>query len=207
MEVSSHALDQNRIKGITFKIAVFTNITHDHLDYHKNFKNYLNVKKSFFDSLSAETFPSGYMDDKNSTKMLETTKAKKITYALKSMADFNCKVIEGHFDGMLLMINNFSVWVKLIGDFNAYNLLSVYAVAKLYRFADSDILTALSMLDSAEGRLQFLKNQNSIIGIVDYAHTEDALKNALITIKNLKTNSQKIVTIIGCGGNRINPQP
>jgi UDP-N-acetylmuramoyl-L-alanyl-D-glutamate--2,6-diaminopimelate ligase len=202
MEVSSHALHQERVADLSFDGGVFTNITNDHLDYHTTFSEYRDVKKSFFDSLSAETFALVNKDDKNSTKMLETTKAKKITYALKSMADFNCKVIEGHFDGMLLMINNFSVWVKLIGDFNAYNLLSVYAVAKLYRFSDSDILTALSMLDSAEGRLQFLKNQNSIIGIVDYAHTEDALKNALITIKNLKTNSQKLVTIIGCGGNR-----
>lgn len=202
MEVSSHALHQERVSDLSFNGGVFTNITNDHLDYHTTFSEYRDVKKSFFDSLSTDAFALVNKDDKNSTKMLETTKANKLTYALKSMADFSCKVIEGHFDGMSLMINKSSVWVKLIGDFNAYNLLSVFAVAKQYRFADSDILTALSMLDSADGRLQFLKNQNSIIGIVDYAHTEDALKNALITIKKLKKNSQKLVTIIGCGGNR-----
>ena len=202
MEVSSHSLNQKRVEGLNFSGAVFTNLTNDHLDYHNTFSEYRDVKKSFFDYLDKNAFALINKDDKNGKKMLEGTKANKLTYALKSMADYSCKLVEGHFDGMHLKINNLDVWVKLIGEFNAYNLLAVYAVAKQFDFEDSEILTALSVLKSAEGRFQFVKNQNSITGIVDYAHTEDALKNVLVTINKLKSSSQQLITIIGCGGNR-----
>lgn len=202
MEVSSHSLNQKRVEGLNFSGAVFTNLTNDHLDYHNTFSEYRDAKKSFFDYLDENAFALINKDDKNGKKMLEGTKANKLTYALKSMADYSCKLLEGHFDGMHLKINHLDVWVKLIGEFNAYNLLAVYAVAKQFDFEDSEILTVLSVLKSAEGRFQFVKNQNSITGIVDYAHTEDALKNVLVTINKLKSSSQQLITIIGCGGNR-----
>ena len=202
MEVSSHALTQGRVNGLHFSGGVFTNITQDHLDYHHTFSEYRDVKKSFFDSLNKDAFALVNKDDKNGSKMLEGTKAKKLSYALKSLANYRCKVLENQFEGMLLQINKVDVWVKLIGDFNAYNILAVYAVAKQFDFEDYEVLTALSMLNAAEGRFQFIRNEDAITGIVDYAHTDDALKNVLSTINTIRTNTESLITIVGCGGDR-----
>ena len=202
MEVSSHALSQGRVNVLVFCGGVFTNITQDHLDYHHTFSEYRDVKKSFFDSLNKDAFALVNKDDKNGSKMLEGTKAKKISYALKSLANYRCKVLENQFEGMLLQINKVDVWVKLIGDFNAYNILAVYAVAKQFDFEDYEVLTALSMLHAAEGRFQFIRNEDAITGIVDYAHTDDALKNVLSTINTIRTNTESLITIVGCGGDR-----
>lgn len=202
MEVSSHALAQGRVNSLHFSAGVFTNITQDHLDYHHTFSEYRDVKKSFFDSLNKDAFALVNKDDKNGSKMLEGTKAKKLSYALKSLANYRCKVLENQFEGMLLQINKVDVWVKLIGDFNAYNILAVYAVAKQFDFEDYEVLTALSMLNAAEGRFQFIRNEDAITGIVDYAHTDDALKNVLSTINTIRTNTESLITIVGCGGDR-----
>tara|TARA_B100001758_G_scaffold247950_1_gene268960 strand:- start:27298 stop:28755 length:1458 start_codon:yes stop_codon:yes gene_type:complete len=202
MEVSSHALAQGRVNGLHFSAGVFTNITHDHLDYHKTFAEYRDVKKSFFDSLNKNAFALINNDDKNSLKMLEGSKARKLTYSLKSSSDYKLKILENQFQGMLLKINSVDVWVKLIGDFNAYNILAVYAIANQFSFQDYDVLTALSMLNPAEGRFQFVRNNDEITGIVDYAHTEDALKNVLSTINNIRTNEEELITVVGCGGDR-----
>ncbi|MEC7864201.1 MAG: UDP-N-acetylmuramoyl-L-alanyl-D-glutamate--2,6-diaminopimelate ligase [Bacteroidota bacterium] len=202
MEVSSHALAQSRVHALCFSGGVFTNITQDHLDYHDTFSKYLDVKKSFFDLLNKDAFALVNKDDKNGDKMLEGTKANKISYGLKSVADYRCKVLENQFEGMLLQINKVDFWVKLVGDFNAYNILSVYAVAKQFGFEDYEVLTALSMLNSAEGRFQFIRNEDATIGIVDYAHTDDALKNVLTTINTIRTNTESLITIVGCGGDR-----
>ncbi len=202
MEVSSHAISQSRISGLEFSGGVFTNITHEHLDYHGTFSEYRDVKKSFFDNLSSRAFALINKDDKNGNKMLEGTKAKKVSYSLESFSDYKCKVLEHQFDGMLIQINKVDIWLNLIGDFNAYNILSVYGVANLFGLADYKVLTALSMLNSAEGRFQFIRNENHVTGIVDYAHTEDALKNVLITINNIRSNNEQLITIVGCGGDR-----
>jgi len=202
MEVSSHAIVQGRISGLNFAGGVFTNITQDHLDYHNTFAEYRDVKKSFFDTLPKSSFALINKDDKNGMKMQEGTKAKKCTYALKSVADYKCKVLENQFEGMLLKINKVDFWVKLIGDFNAYNMLSVYAVANLFGFEDYEVLTALSMLTAAEGRFQYLQSEEKITAIVDYAHTEDALKNVISTINNIRTNTEQLITVVGCGGDR-----
>ena len=202
MEVSSHALAQGRVHGLRFAGGVFTNLTQDHLDYHSTFSEYRDVKKSFFDYLNHDAFALVNKDDKHWSKMLEGTKAKKMTYALKSMADYRAKVLENQFHGMLLQINKVDIWVKLIGDFNAYNILAVYSVAKQFELEDYDVFTALSMLNTAEGRFQFIKNTNLITGIVDYAHTDDALKNVLKTINNIRTNNEALITVVGCGGDR-----
>jgi len=202
MEVSSHAIVQGRISGLNFAGGVFTNITQDHLDYHNTFAEYRDVKKSFFDTLPKSSFALINKDDRNGIKMQEGTKAKKCTYALKSVADYKCKVLENQFEGMLLKINKVDVWVKLIGDFNAYNMLSVYAVANLFGFEDYEVLTALSMLTAAEGRFQYLQSEEKITAIVDYAHTEDALKNVISTINNIRTNTEQLITVVGCGGDR-----
>jgi UDP-N-acetylmuramoyl-L-alanyl-D-glutamate--2,6-diaminopimelate ligase len=202
MEVSSHALAQGRVNGLNFSGGVFTNITHDHLDYHNTFSEYRDVKKSFFDSLNKDAFALTNNDDKNGLKMLEGTKANKLTYSLKSSSDYKSKVLENQFEGMLLKINKVDIWVKLIGDFNAYNILAVYAIANQFGFEDYDVLPALSVLNPAEGRFQFVRNDDEITGIVDYAHTEDALKNVLSTINNIRTNEEELITVVGCGGNR-----
>jgi len=203
IEVSSHALAQGRVNGLSFSGGVFTNITQDHLDYHNTFYEYLDIKKSFFDALNKDAFALVNKDDKNANKMLEGTKAHKLSYALKSLADYRCKVLEKQFEGMLLQINKVDVWVKLIGDFNAYNILSVYAVAKQFGLEDYEVLTALSMLKSAEGRFQFVRNDDAITGIVDYAHTDDALKNVLTAINTIRTHrGESLITIVGCGGDR-----
>ncbi len=202
MEVSSHALCQGRINGLSFSGGVFTNISHEHLDYHKTFSEYRDVKKSFFDSLNQEAFALTNKDDKNGNKMLEGTKAKKLTYSLRSFANYRCKVLENQFEGMLLQINKIDFWVKLIGKFNAYNMLAVYAVAKQFALQDHELLTALSMLNAAEGRFQSVRNEDNIKGILDYAHTDDALENVLSTINTIRKNAESLITIFGCGGDR-----
>ena len=201
MEVSSHAISQARINGLNFTAGIFTNITQDHLDYHNTFAEYRDVKKSFFDLLSKSAFALVNKDDKNGMKMLEGTKANQLSYSLKSVSDYKCKVLENQFDGMLLSINKVDVWVKLIGDFNAYNILSVYATAKQFGFSDYKVLTALSMLIAAEGRFECVQS-GDITAIVDYAHTDDALKNVLSTINNIRTKTEELITVVGCGGDR-----
>ncbi|MAM05772.1 MAG: UDP-N-acetylmuramoyl-L-alanyl-D-glutamate--2,6-diaminopimelate ligase [Flavobacteriales bacterium] len=200
MEVSSHAISQSRIFGLKFSAGIFTNITHDHLDYHKSFDNYINVKKRFFTSLSKTSFALINKDDNNSLKMVENCNAKVITYSLKSVSDFKCKVVENQFNGMLLNISKVDVWVKLSGRFNAYNILSAYAIAKQFNFLKEDILTNLSIINSPEGRFQSLVF-DSVTGIVDYAHTDDALKNILTTINDIRVD-QQLITVLGCGGDR-----
>ena len=202
MEVSSHAIVQNRIAGINFTGAVFSNITHDHLDYHKTFDEYIKAKKRFFDQLQPGAFALVNKDDKNGMIMMQNTRAKKNTYALQSVADFKCRIIENHLNGLLLNIDYQELWVKLIGTFNAYNVLAVYATAILLKQDKTNILTSLSNLNSVEGRFQYIKSPNGIIGIVDYAHTPDALKNVLDTIKELRTGNEQVITLIGCGGDR-----
>ena len=202
MEVSSHAIAQGRISGINFTGGVFTNLTQDHLDYHNSFAEYRDVKKSFFDLLPKSAFALTNKDDKNGMKMLEGTKAQKCTYSLKSVSDYKCRVLENQFEGMLLSINKVDIWVKLIGDFNAYNLLSVYAVANQFAFEDHEVLTALSMLTSPEGRFQYLQSEEKITAIVDYAHTDDALKNVLTTVNKIRANAEQLITVVGCGGDR-----
>jgi len=202
MEASSHAIAQGRISGLNFAGGVFTNLTKDHLDYHNTFAKYRDVKKSFFDALPKTAFALSNKDDKNGMKMLEGTKAKKQTYSLKSISDYKCRVLENQFEGMLLNINKADVWVKLIGDFNAYNILSVYAVATLFDFEDYQALTALSMLIPVEGRFQYLQSEEKITAIVDYAHTDDALKNVISTINSIRKNAEELITVLGCGGDR-----
>lgn len=202
MEVSSHAVVQNRISGIHFEGGVFTNITHDHLDYHKTFEEYIKAKKRFFDSLGAEAFALTNKDDANGEVMLQNTRALKRTYSLRTMADFKCKVVENQFSGLLLNIDNSEVWSKLIGSFNAYNLLAVYATAVLLKEDKTNILTTLSSLSSVEGRFQYVRADNGIIGIVDYAHTPDALLNVLKTINDIRTGNERVITVVGCGGDR-----
>ncbi len=202
MEVSSHAIVQNRIAGINFTGALFSNITHDHLDYHKTFDEYIKAKKQFFNLLPSTAFALTNRDDKNGMVMLQNTKANKYTYALKNIADYKCKIIESHLNGLLLNIDNHEVWVKLIGTFNAYNILSVYATAVLLKQDITSVLTALSNLNSVEGRFQYVKSPNGIIGIIDYAHTPDALKNVLETVKEIRSGSEQVITLVGCGGDR-----
>ncbi len=202
MEVSSHAIVQNRIAGVTFTGGVFTNITHDHLDYHKTFDEYIRAKKRFFDLLPNNAFALVNKDDKNGVVMLQNTKAKTNTYALRNVADFKCRIIENHLNGLFLNIDNQEIWVKLIGTFNAYNMLAVYATAILLKQDKTNILTALSNLNSVEGRFQYIKSPNGVIGIVDYAHTPDALKNVLETIKDIRSGNEQVITLVGCGGDR-----
>ncbi len=202
MEVSSHAIVQNRIAGISFTGALFSNITHDHLDYHKTFDEYIKAKKQFFNLLPSTAFALTNRDDKNGMVMLQNTKANKYTYALKNIADYKCKIIESHLNGLLLNIDNHEVWVKLIGTFNAYNILSVYTTAVLLKQDITSVLTALSNLNSVEGRFQYVKSPNGVIGIIDYAHTPDALKNVLETVKEIRSGSEQVITLVGCGGDR-----
>lgn len=202
MEVSSHAIVQHRITGLKFIGAAFSNITHDHLDYHKTFEEYIKAKKMFFDNLQDDAFALTNKDDRNGSVMLQNTKAKKYSYGLKSLADFKCRVIENHLNGLLLSIDNQEVWVKLIGSFNAYNVLVVYAIALLLKQDRVQVLTTLSNLNSVEGRFQYIKSKNGIVAIVDYAHTPDALKNVLETIKDIRTGNEQVITLVGCGGDR-----
>lgn len=202
MEVSSHALIQQRTKGLHFKIAVFTNITHDHLDYHETFDNYISAKKILFDELSSTSYALVNRDDFHGEVMLQNTKAKHLTFGLKSMADFKAKVIENDFDGLQLNINGRDVWTHLIGRFNAYNLLCAYAVAETLGEEILEILTQISQLTPVRGRFQYMRSESNITGIVDYAHTPDALKNVLETINEIRTGNEKVITVIGCGGDR-----
>lgn len=202
MEVSSHAIVQHRITGVKFIGAAFSNITHDHLDYHKTFEEYIRAKKLFFDNLQDDAFSLTNKDDRNGMVMLQNTKAKKYSYGLKSIADFKCRVVENHLNGLLLSIDNQEVWVKLIGSFNAYNVLVVYAVSQLLKQDKVQVLTTLSNLNSVEGRFQYIKSKNGIVAIIDYAHTPDALKNVLETIKDIRTGNEQVITLAGCGGDR-----
>jgi UDP-N-acetylmuramoyl-L-alanyl-D-glutamate--2,6-diaminopimelate ligase len=202
MEVSSHAVAQHRIEGLIFAGGIFSNLTHDHLDYHKTFDNYLKAKKAFFDGLSKNAFALTNNDDKNGSVMLQNTKAHKKTYGLKSMADYKGKILENQFGGLLLKIDNEEVWFKMVGSFNAYNLLAVYAAAMLLDQDRAKVLTSLSKLSGAEGRFDYVISPNKIIGIVDYAHTPDAVQNVLSTIHNIRKGNEKVITVIGCGGDR-----
>lgn len=201
MEVSSHALHQSRTSGLEFDGAVFTNITHDHLDYHTDFREYLYTKKLLFDGLSSDAFALVNKDDKNGATMVQNTKATKYTYSLKSVSDFKTKVIESDFDGMLLNISDSEVWLRLVGNFNAYNVLAVYAVAFLLGKEHLDIVTALSAINSVDGRFQNIK-EAGITAIVDYAHTPDALQNVVDTINAIRTKNEQLITVVGCGGDR-----
>ncbi len=202
MEVSSHAIHQNRIAGLEFDVAGFTNISHDHLDYHKTFKNYIQAKKQFFDELSSNAIAITNADDKNGMVMVQNTKAKIKTYALKTLANYKVKILENTFQGLVLSINGQDVWTRLVGDFNAYNLALVYAVASELNFDSIDTLTTMSKLKSVDGRFQYFKSDKNVIAIVDYAHTPDALKNVLNTIDSVRTKNEKVITVIGCGGDR-----
>ncbi|MFT5834458.1 MAG: UDP-N-acetylmuramoyl-L-alanyl-D-glutamate--2,6-diaminopimelate ligase [Cognaticolwellia sp.] len=203
MEVSSHAIEQGRIAGLDFDGGVFTNITHDHLDYHKTFKNYINVKKKFFDDLGKNAFALTNIDDRRGEVMLQNTKAKKHTYAVKKMADFKAKIVENSLLGLQLILNDKEFYSRLIGEFNAYNLLAVYGTAMLLGHDDMEVLTILSDLQSAEGRFDYIVSETkNIVGIVDYAHTPDALEKVLTTIDNLKAGDSKVITVVGCGGDR-----
>lgn len=202
MEVSSHAVAQHRIEGLHFAGGIFSNLTHDHLDYHKTFENYLKAKKAFFDGLPKNAFALTNNDDKNGSVMLQNTKAHKKTYGLKSMADYKGKILENQFGGLLLLIDNEEVWFKMVGSFNAYNLLAVYAAAMLLDQDHAKVLTSLSKLSGAEGRFDYVVSPNKIIGIVDYAHTPDAVQNVLSTIHNIRKGNEKVITVIGCGGDR-----
>lgn len=202
MEVSSHAVDQKRISGLHFKGAVFSNISRDHLDYHKTFDAYIKAKKGFFDGLSKDAFALYNSDDKNGQVMMQNTSANIFSYGVKSIADIKGKIIENNFSGLVLNIENMEVWTRLIGSFNAYNLLAVYGVAKLLEQDTMEVLTGLSKLKSVEGRFQYIKSQEGIIAIVDYAHTPDALENVLKTIHNIRTGNETVYTLLGCGGDR-----
>jgi UDP-N-acetylmuramoyl-L-alanyl-D-glutamate--2,6-diaminopimelate ligase len=202
MEVSSHAVHQHRVTGLSFAGGVFTNITHDHLDYHKTFSEYINVKKAFFDNLDKDAFALTNIDDKNGLVMLQNTKAAKYTYSLKSPADYKAKVMENQFSGLVLSINGVELWTRLIGDFNAYNLLAVYGVSQLLGENSTEVMTVLSNLESVEGRFQYFQSDSGITAIVDYAHTPDALENVLKTIANIRTKNETVFTVVGCGGDR-----
>lgn len=202
MEVSSHAIDQDRIAGLKFAGAIFTNITHDHLDYHITFENYIKAKKKYFDELSSDAFALVNADDKRGMVMLQNTKATKYSYGLKKMVDFKGKIITNSIEGLELEIAGKNVWFKLIGDFNAYNLLAVYGTSVLLGQDSDEVLTRLSALEGAVGRFQLVLPGSRFIAIVDYAHTPDALQNVLETIAQFRTGAEQVITVVGCGGNR-----
>ncbi|MCZ6899951.1 MAG: UDP-N-acetylmuramoyl-L-alanyl-D-glutamate--2,6-diaminopimelate ligase [Bacteroidetes bacterium] len=202
MEVSSHALDQERIGGLTFTGAVFTNISHDHLDYHLTFEQYIMAKKKLFNDLPSHSFALVNSDDKRAAIMVQNTKANKKTYALKKIADFQARIITNSIQGMELQIENKPVWFKLIGEFNAYNILAAYAIAKLLGEDGDKVLTGLSNVDNVPGRFQQVTGPNEVTAFVDYAHTPDALKNVLKTLKSILSRGENIITVVGCGGNR-----
>lgn len=202
MEVSSHAIVQERIAGIAFSGGIFTNITHDHLDYHETFSNYISAKKQFFDSLPAGTFSLVNIDDKNGKVMVQNTLSAVKTYGMKSMADFRCRIIEQHPDGMLVNIGGKDIMVHLIGEFNGYNLISIYAAALLLNQDKEEVATALSQLTPVNGRFEFIRSPGGKIAIVDYAHTPDALENVLKSIVKMMPPNRKLTTVVGAGGNR-----
>lgn len=202
MEVSSHGIHQKRSEGLRFVGGIFTNLTHDHLDYHPTFAEYRDVKKSFFDSLPQSAFVLTNSDDKNGAIMIQNTKAQKRTYALKSYADYKAVILENQLSGLLLKINENEVWVKLIGTFNAYNLLAIYGAAVELGMDSLEALRLLSELESVSGRFQFIVSKQKITAIVDYAHTPDALENVISTINDVRTRNEQLITVVGCGGNR-----
>ena len=202
MEVSSHGVHQKRTEALRFEGGVFTNLSHDHLDYHNTFAEYRDVKKSFFDNLPKSAFAITNIDDKNGLVMLQNTKARKLTYALKSYADYKAQILENQLSGLLLKINDHEVWVKLIGSFNAYNLLAIYGVAVELGIEKMEALRLLSELESVSGRFQFIVSDSKITAIVDYAHTPDALENVLKTIEDIRTKNEQLITVVGCGGDR-----
>jgi UDP-N-acetylmuramoyl-L-alanyl-D-glutamate--2,6-diaminopimelate ligase len=202
MEVSSHALDQKRVAGLTYAGGIFSNITHDHLDYHKTFDEYIRAKKSFFDHMPAGSFSLINADDKNGEVMVQNTKSSVSFYGLKSMADFKAKIIESHFNGTLLNIDNTEIWTRFIGEFNAYNLLAVYACARLMGQSKEDVLRLLSSMETVEGRFQYLQSSTGVTAVIDYAHTPDAVVNVLRTIARIRKGSEQVITVIGAGGNR-----
>jgi len=203
MEASSHAIHQHRITGLHFTGGIFSNITHDHLDYHKNFEEYIRVKKSFFDELPSSAFAISNADDKRGTVMLQNTNAKKYYYSLRTVADFKGKILDNSLTGLVMVVNDQEVHFRLIGEFNAYNLLAVYGTAVCLDVDKQEVLRNLSMLTGAEGRFDYLlSKQDKVIAIVDYAHTPDALLNVLATIRKLKKGFEKVITVVGCGGDR-----
>lgn len=202
MEVSSHGIHQKRTDGLHFVGGIFTNLSHDHLDYHPTFAEYRDVKKSFFDNLPKTAFVLSNIDDKNGQVMLQNTVARKLTYALKSYADYKAQILENQLSGLLLKINGNEVWVKLIGTFNAYNLLAIYGTALQLGLESLEVLRLLSDLESVSGRFQFIVSNANITAIVDYAHTPDALENVLKTINDIRTKNEELITVVGCGGNR-----
>jgi len=202
MEASSHGIDQERTAGLRFRGAIFTNLSHDHLDYHKDFAAYRDTKKRLFDELERSAFALSNIDDKNGLFMIQNTAAKKYTYALKSFADYKAQIMEKQFDGQLLKIEDSELWTKLIGDFNAYNILAIYATAELLGLEKIEILRLLSELENVDGRFQYFISKQRITAIVDYAHTPDALKNVLDTIHALRTGNENVITVVGCGGER-----
>ncbi|NAS14021.1 UDP-N-acetylmuramoyl-L-alanyl-D-glutamate--2,6-diaminopimelate ligase [Poritiphilus flavus] len=202
MEVSSHGIHQKRTQGLYFEGAIFTNISHDHLDYHKTFKEYRDTKKKLFDELSKKAFALSNIDDKNGLVMLQNTKAKKYTFGLRTYADYRAQVLENQFNGQLLKIEENELWTKLIGRFNAYNILAIYATADLLGLEKLEILRLLSELENVDGRFQYYISKERITAIVDYAHTPDALKNVLDTINALRTGNENVITVVGCGGDR-----
>ncbi|WP_296148296.1 UDP-N-acetylmuramoyl-L-alanyl-D-glutamate--2,6-diaminopimelate ligase [uncultured Flavobacterium sp.] len=202
MEVSSHGIAQKRTEGLQFAGGIFTNLSHDHLDYHKTFAEYRDVKKIFFDQLPKSAFALVNSDDKNGQVMLQNTVAKKLTYALKSYADYRAQILENQLSGLLLKVNEQEVWVRLIGTFNAYNLLAIYGTAIELGLDNLEVLRLLSELESVSGRFQFIVSKENITAVVDYAHTPDALENVLKTIEDIRTKNEQLITVVGCGGDR-----
>ena len=202
MEVSSHSVDQDRIAGLEFAGGIFTNLTHDHLDYHKTMANYRNAKKKFFDNLPANAFALTNLDDKNGAIMLQNTRAKRLSYALKHDADFKGVVLESHFDGMMIKVNGMEMFTQLVGRFNASNLLAIYGAAISLGFDKDELLVEISKLKGANGRFDMIHSECGIVGIVDYAHTPDALENVLKAINDVRCHKENLITLVGCGGNR-----
>lgn len=202
MEVSSHALDQMRVEGMRFAGAIFTNITHDHLDYHHGFKEYLQAKQRLFQSLDKNAFALTNLDDKNGMIMMQNSKVKPATYSLKAIADFKGKLLENTFAGLHLMVDSHDVWCKLTGTFNAYNILAVYGTGRILGKAPDELLAAISSCEAPEGRFDYFVGKDNIIGIIDYAHTPDALQNVMDNIQDLRGKHEKLITVIGCGGDR-----
>lgn len=202
MEVSSHGIHQSRTEGLHFTGGIFTNLSHDHLDYHNTFAEYRDVKKAFFDGLPKTAFCLVNTDDKNGLVMMQNTNAKKYTYALKTYADYKAQILENQFGGLLLKLNDNEVWTKLIGNFNAYNLLAIYATAELLGLETVENLRLISELESVSGRFEYFISDEKVTAIVDYAHTPDALKNVLETINSIRTKNEELITVVGCGGDR-----
>ena len=202
MEVSSHGIHQSRTEGLRFEGGIFTNLSHDHLDYHDTFAEYRDVKKRFFDQLPKDAFALTNIDDKNGLVMFQNTAAKKYTYALKNYADYRAQILENEFSGLLLKLNDNELWSRLIGSFNAYNVLAIYGAAELLGLDKVEVLRLISELGNVAGRFQYFISEGKITAIVDYAHTPDALKNVLETINDIRTKNEELITVVGCGGNR-----